>query len=235
MENARHSERPPSRLTARAAADQARREAYRLIVLEAASASFGKAGVAATKMEQLARQAGISLATLYSVYRGKAEIVDALHEHRLREIHAASLAARQAESNPLDALLAGSRAYITYFIEHPDYLRLYIEEGSNWGVRDSMVAGTRRAEVWSEGVAQFATIFRQGIESGVFAAGDPDQLARVMLAMQQVQLSDWLNSMKKVDLEVLVASIETLLVRAFCACPSCGRATPKIDRTETRT
>ena len=195
-----------------------------MIVLEAAGSSFEKVGVAATKMEQLARKAGISLATLYTVYRGKAEIVDALHEQRLREIHAASLAARQAESNPLDALLAGSRAYITYFIEHPDYLRLYIDEGSSWGVRDSMVAGTRRAEVWSEGVAQFAVIFRQGIESGVFATGDPDQLARMMLAMQQVQLSDWLHDMKKVDPKVLVASTETLLTRAFCICPICGGA-----------
>ncbi len=222
MENVRHADGPPPRMTARAAADQARREAYRSIVLEAASSSFAKAGVAATKMEQLARQAGISLATLYTVYRGKAEIVDALHEQRLREIHAASLAAREAESNPLDALLAGSRAYMTYFIEHPDYLRLYVDEGSSWGVRDSMVAGTRRAEVWSEGVAQFAEIFRQGIESGVFAVGDPDQLARMMLAMQQVQLSDWIHNIKNIDPEVLVASIETLLKRAFCVCPRCG-------------
>jgi AcrR family transcriptional regulator len=223
MENARQSERPPPRLAARAAAHEARQEAYRLIVLEAAGRSFAQVGVAATKMEELARQAGISLATLYSVYRGKAEIVDALHEHRLREIHAASLAARQAESNPLAALLAGSRAYITYFIEHPDYLRLYIDEGSNWGVRDSIDTGTRRAEAWSEGVAQFSTIFKQGIEASVFAVGDPDQLARVMLAMQQVQLADWLHSKKAADPEVLVASVETLLMRAFCICPSCGR------------
>jgi AcrR family transcriptional regulator len=239
MVNSRRSDQrlaaTPPRMTARAAADEARRNSYRLVVLEAASTSFAREGITATKMDRLAREAGISLATLYTVYRGKAEIVDALHEHRLREIHAASFAAREVESDPLAALLAGSRAYISYFIEHPDYLRLYIDEGSSWGVRDSIREGTRRAEAWSEGVAEFAEIFRNGIEAGVFANGDPDQFARVMLAMQQVQLADWLNSEKPAQLEVLVESVETLLKRAFCLCPTCEHEPmPRAKRSSTR-
>lgn len=214
---------PPPRVTARAAADRARRQAYRVAILDAASASFARIGVAATRMDELARKAGISLATLYSVFRGKAEVVDALHEQRLREIHEASSAAREASSDPLAALLAGSRAYITYFVEHPDYLRLYVEEGSSWGVRDSIGQGTRRAEVWSEGVAQFAEVFAEGIEAGVFADGDPDQLARMMLAMQQVQLADWLASDRAMRPDALVAKVESFVRRAFCVCPGCER------------
>ena len=82
---------PARRATAREHAKNARHAAYRGLVVEAAAEAFARDGVAATKMEHLAEAAGISLGTLYSVYRGKAEIVDALHASRLREIHAASI------------------------------------------------------------------------------------------------------------------------------------------------
>jgi len=167
-------------------------------------------------MEHLAEGSGLSLGTVYSVYKGKAEIVDALHEARLREIHSASVVAEEAQPNPLDALLAGSRAYITYFLEHPDYLRMYIDEGTNWGVRDSMNGESRRATVWDEGVVQLAMILERGIEDGVFEPGRPDRLARMMLAMQQIQLADWLEEDMETDPRVIMAEVETLIRRAFC-------------------
>ena len=167
-------------------------------------------------MEALADEAGISLGTLYSVYKGKAEIIDALHESRLREIHSASIEAEIAQAEPLDALLAGSRAYLSYFIEHPDYLRMYLDEGANWGVRDSMDRGSRRAAVWADGVAQLAAIFARGIAAGVFEPGDPDRLARTMLAMQQVQISDWADKTCEMSQDDLLAETERLIRRAFC-------------------
>lgn len=204
------------RATARDRAKNARQEAYRDLVLEAAGSAFARQGISNTKMEELAEQAGLSLGTLYSVYKGKAEIVDALHEARLREIYAASIEAESLEANPLEALLAGSRAYIAYFIEHSDYLKMYIDEGTNWGVRDSMDRESRRAAIWGDGVAHLAEIFERGIESGVFENGRADRLARTMLAMQQVQLADWLAEDMQTEPEVVMAEVETLIRRAFC-------------------
>lgn len=206
----------PARDRARGQAREARRAAYRDLVLQAAGDAFARQGVPNTKMEDLASEAGLSLGTLYSVYRGKAEIVDALHEARLREIHAASVAAEEAEAEPLDALLAGSRAYVRYFIEHPDYLRMYIDEGSNWGVRGSMGRESGRAAVWEQGVAQLAAIVARGIEAGVFEPGRPDALARMMLAMQQVQLADWLAEGMTRAPEDVIAEVEGLIRRALC-------------------
>ena len=97
---AARARRAPSiipRETARDRAKNARQEAYRDLVLEAAGSAFARQGVPNTKMEELAEQAGLSLGTLYSVYKGKAEIVDALHEARLREIHSASIEAELLE------------------------------------------------------------------------------------------------------------------------------------------
>jgi len=204
------------RATARNRAKNARQAAYRDLVLEAAGSAFARQGVPNTKMEELAERAGLSLGTLYSVYRGKAEIVDALHEARLREIHSASIEAELQEANPIEALLAGSRAYIAYFIEHPDYLKMYIDEGTNWGVRDSMDRESRRAVIWEDGVAHLSEIFERGIEAGVFEKGRADRLARTMLAMQQVQLADWLAEDMQTEPEVVMAEVETLICRAFC-------------------
>ncbi len=204
------------RRSAREETLDARRALYRDRVLRAAGDAFEKRGVPQTRMEELADEAGISLGTLYSVYKGKAEIVDALHESRLREIHAASIEAEVAESDPLEALLAGSRAYITYFLERPDYLRMYLEEGSSWGVRDSMGRESRRAAVWNDGVEHLAAIFRRGIDADVFEPGVPDRLARMMLAMQQVQLADWIEDGMKEPAETIMREAEILIRRAFC-------------------
>ena len=207
---------PARRATAREHAKNARHAAYRGLVVEAAAEAFARDGVAATKMEHLAEAAGISLGTLYSVYRGKAEIVDALHASRLREIHAASIDAESAAAGPLEALLAGSRAYLAYFMERPDYLRMYLDEGANWGVRRSMDRESGRAAVWGDGVVQLAAIFERGIAEGVFEPGHPDRLARTMLAMQQVLLADWYEDGADPSDDEIMNEVEVLLRRAFC-------------------
>ena len=93
---------------------------------------------------------------------------------------------------------------------------MYIDEGSSWGVRASMARGERRAAVWNDGVAQLAAIFERGIESGVFEPGPPDRLARMMLAMQQVQLADWLEDGMQTDRETLMQEVDAQIRRAFC-------------------
>ena len=208
--------RPARKAAAREQAKNARHAAYRDLVVAAASEAFARDGIASTKMEDLAEAAGISLGTLYSVYTGKAEIVDALHETRLREIHSASVEAEIAASDPLDALLAGSRAYLTYFMQRPDYLRMYLDEGANWGVRRSMDRVSRSKAVWNDGVAQLAAIFERGIEAGVFEAGNSDRLARTMLAMQQVLLADWFEDGMSASESAVMNEVEVLLRRTFC-------------------
>ena len=210
------SRAPARKRAAQEHARNARKSAYQNLVLEAAGAAFACQGIPSTKMEDLALEAGISLGTLYSVYKGKAEIIDALHEARLREIHSTSVEAEMRESDPLDALLAGSRAYVTYFIEHPDYLRMYLDEGANWGVRTSMGRGSRRAAVWADGVEQLTNIFERGIADGTFEPGPPDRLARVMLSMQQVLLADWFEDGMTASTDEILDEIEVLLRRTFC-------------------
>ena len=60
---------------------------YRKAVCEAAECLFADRGIDETKVEEIAREAGISIATLYSVFdAGKAQIVRSVHENHLDEL-----------------------------------------------------------------------------------------------------------------------------------------------------
>lgn len=205
--------RAPSR------AREARQSLYRDLVLEAAEATFGAHGVENSKMEEIAEAAGLSLGTVYTVFRGKAAIVDALHERRLRELLEHSNAAVHGLEDPLARLLAAVRAYAEYFLANPDYLRMYVAEGSSWGMRSGVEALPARARAWARGIAMQARLFRQGIDLGIFHPGDPDRMARTMVAMQQVRLADWLADGMSEDADAIVGEMELQLRRSFCARP----------------
>lgn len=198
---------------------QARQALYRDLVIEAAEATFGAHGVESSKMEQIAEAAGLSLGTVYAVFRGKAAIVDALHERRLGDLLERTDAAVQGLEDPLEKLLASVRAYVEYLLANPDYLRMYIAEGSSWGLRSGVDALPARARAWARGIAMQERLFRQGIELGIFHPGDPDRMARTMVAMQQVRLADWLADGMSEDADAIVGEMELQLRRSFCARP----------------
>lgn len=197
----------------------ARRALYREMVLEAAEPIFARRGVEGARMEEIAEAAGLSLGTVYAVFRGKAEIVDALHEARLRDMLAAAEESSRMRGGPLELLLAAVRAYVGYFLAHPEYLRMYLAEGTSWGVRAAIATHPRRTAAWSEGIDRLARLFEAGMRAGVFVAGDADQAARVMIAVQQVQLADWLEGGMRRDPRALVAEIGGQIRRSFCTEP----------------
>jgi AcrR family transcriptional regulator len=210
--------RGAARAPRRKSASQDAREAlYRRLVVDAAEARFAAKGVDATRMEEIAEAAGLSLGTVYAVFRGKPAIVDALHESRLRELLRRSAEAARGLEEPLEMLIAGVRAYVEYFLAHPDYLRIHLGEGTSWGL--PVRGRSPRAAAWEEGHAMQERLFRRGIEAGVFHPDDPGRLARTLVAMQQVRLADWLAGGMREDPEEIVSGMVLQLRRSFCARP----------------
>jgi AcrR family transcriptional regulator len=201
----------------KSSAQEAREALYRELVLEAAEARFAAKGIDATRMEEIAADAGLSLGTVYSVFRGKPAIVDALHEARLRDLLQRSIDVARGLEDPLEMLIAGTRAYVEYFLAHPNTLRIQLGEGRSWGL--PLEGGSLRAAAWAEGHAMQARLFRRGIEAGIFHRGDPGRLARTLAAMQQVRLADWLEGGMREDPDEIVSELELQLRRAFCALP----------------
>jgi len=201
-------------------ARQAREGLYRDLILSAAARTFAERGVDAARMEEVAAAAGLSLGTVYSVFRGKAAIVDALHERRLGEVRERASEVARGVSDPLQSLIAGVRAYITYFLANPDYLRMYLAGGQSWGTGSGEPQPSARTTAWQEGIAAQARSFERGIAAGVFYPGDPNRMARTLVAMQQVRLADWLAEGMRDDVETVIGEMELQLRRAFCRRPA---------------
>jgi AcrR family transcriptional regulator len=197
-------------------ARRARNELYRQLILEAAERVFAGKGVEDAKMEEIAGESGLSLGTLYSVFSGKAELVRAIHETRLREVLQRTIDVAPGANDPLELLLSGVRSYVEFFVLHPDYLRMHLREGYAWGLGGAAVSSRERAAAWSEGIAMQTALFERGVAEGIFCDRDPELMARMMIAMQQVQLADWVERNMSGDPSDLVADMQAQVRRSFC-------------------
>ncbi len=198
-------------------AQDAREALYRGLILEAAEPLFAEKGIDATKMDEIAEGAGLALGTVYSVFRGKSAIADGLHETHLGELISQANAAARDLNQPLDMLIAGIRAYVLYFLAHPDYLRIHLDLGQSWGL--PVRGGSPRAAAWEKGHRHQVDLIERGIEEETFYADDPSRLANHLAAMQQIRLAEWVVGGMKEDPESIVASMELHLRRAFCRKP----------------
>ena len=194
----------------------ARADMYRGLVIEAAERLFAERGVDDTRMEAIAAEAGLSLGTLYSVFTGKAEIVGAIHEVRLEEVLRRAVESAGDRDAPLAMLLAGVRTYVSFFLEHPSYLRMHLREGYSWAQGSGFAASGTQTEAWRKGVAMQAALFARGATEGVFYPGDPMVQTRMMIAMQQVQLASWVETGMTADRDALLDEIEQQVRRSFC-------------------
>jgi len=197
-------------------ARRAREGLYRRLILEAAERIFAEKGFDAAKIEEVAAASGLSLGTLYSVVGGKSDVMRAVHEARNAEILACAAVAAERAGGSLESLLAAVRAYVEFFVGHPDYLRIHLRGGHAWGLAGAGSRSRSQLHAWDEGIDLYAGIFERGIAAGSFHPGAPRLLARMMIAMQQVQLADWVERGTSEDPEALVADVQAQLRRSFC-------------------
>lgn len=197
-------------------ARRAREETYRRLILEAAERLFAEKGFDDAKIEEIAAGSGLSLGTLYSVFAGKPDVMRAVHEARNREILARSAAAAAEVPGAVQGLLAAVAASVGFFVAHPDYLRIHLRGGHAWGLAAAGGRSRSQAHRWEEGIELYAAIFERGIAEGAFHPGSPRLLARMAIAMQQVQLADWVEQGMRQAPAELVADVHARLRRAFC-------------------
>jgi AcrR family transcriptional regulator len=207
--------RATARKNARASVRARRADLYRSVVLEAAERVFAERGFADARMQEIAAAAGLSLATLYGVFPGKAELFDAIHERRGRELleHAARV---DSGLGLRKALLAGVRGYVGYLIEHPAFLRMQLHDGAAWAMPEPTFRSQAQRAAWTEGIRRMAELLREGSAAGEFVAEDPTVMAKTMIAMHQVALADWIERGGGESREALLGRIVAQVERAFC-------------------
>lgn len=175
----------PARRQTRQRVREARQEAYRSLILEAAERVFATRGYAEVKVQEIADDAGIATGTVYAIFPSKQELYRAVHQLNLEE-----LAKRYAEI-PGDR---DSRAVIrdrvdvsTRFLSsRPDYLRIYLREAAGWGFDASALP---------KGAADFADLplYQRGVRRGELVGEDPELLQSLAMATSHVILFHWLK------------------------------------------
>ena len=114
----------------------------------------------------------------------------------------------------LDLLLAGVRAYVHFLIEHPNYLRMHLAEGYSWAASGQYRSGEQIA-AWEQGIELTASLMAAGQAEGLIVDGDTTLMAKMMAAMQQVQIADWVDGGMSAPADDLIAAIQLQFRRSF--------------------
>ena len=184
---------------------------YRELVLECAERIFADGGYHASKMQDIAAEAGISLNTLYGVFPGKRELFEELHEYRGQAFFSSIEGPLRKPGPAPEALARAVHAYVRFLVAHVDYFHVDLREGRSWAVGDVEASPTFQA-----GIKLWIELFRRGIDEGVFHDEDPELMATTAFGILQAQLAVLLARGGSRDVDRIAERIHLQLERAFC-------------------
>lgn len=198
---------------------EARAQMYRGLVLRCAERVFAARGYHTARMQEVAAEAGISLATLYAAFPSKRAVFEALHETRGAEFLAEVDAALAEPGDARESLRRGIHAFVRYLVRHPDYFRVDLREGRSWAIGD-----VEASPAFQAGIEHWTALMKRGIAEGVFHADDPDVMAVTVFGVMQIQLAAWLLKAARPDAQDIADRICLQLERMLCKPEeACGR------------
>ena len=118
------------------------------------------------------------------------------------------------DTDTLGLLLHGVEAYSRYQLEHPDYLRLTLREGGAWSSSRAMTL-PEQLDAWNTGYALAVQTFRAGVDDGTFVDEPPELLARMMIALQQVVLGEWVEQGMTEPHDAVLRRVRHAMIRTF--------------------
>ena len=114
-----------------------------------------------------------------------------------------------------DDLEALSRAFIGYFHEHRDFLRMQLQLGAAWADGAIPAKAHHHSEVAAEIHDLQLRIFQKGVATGAFIEEDPAYLETLFSGIDQIHLGHWLSHGGKESVEELTDSFLRILRRTF--------------------
>ncbi|MCA9529950.1 MAG: TetR/AcrR family transcriptional regulator [Myxococcales bacterium] len=192
----------------------AKRALYRDAVLDAAEEAFAEHGYNGTRVQAIARAAGLSLTTLYGAFDTKREMFRAVHERRLSALLANILRGLDGAESAFARIQRGIEVYLRFHMAHPSYLRMHLREGTAWATVDEL--GTpEQTRAWRFGLRLMVAAFEQAMAEGAFVRDDPELMARTAIAMHQVRLALWVDRGMTEPPDRVAGDAARQLVRAF--------------------
>lgn len=191
----------------------ARVDVYRSRILDVAETVFAEAGFEGAHIKDIARRAGLSVGTVYGIFDGKDAVFHAVHDARTQDLFARAAEIVGEGTSALDAILAGVDLTMRFFAEHPDYLRMHLRDRTAWSLPEQSTP--LQSENWQRGIEVISATMALGMESGELHPGDPESCARIVMAMHQVKLAEWLARDPRGPIGPAIEELQALLRRAF--------------------
>lgn len=173
--------------------DDVRRRLYREHILAAAEIEFSSAGFSGAKVGDIAKRAGVSLATVYKNVGGKDDLWDALNALRMAEFtEAVHSQTRQIES-PLERILVGAKVEIEFFAQQEHFLRLHLKDGLSWGTASTYPGAGRGSQrtVWQVGMEMITRTAEAAVDAGEIVGMRTSVVASLVISALQVWLTHW--------------------------------------------
>lgn len=172
----------PSRRTRRR---QLHQELAREQLLDAAEEVFAAKGYHEATLKEVAALAEFSVGSVYSFFENKDDLFLSIWLRRGAEFTPGLEAAVGAAPGPLQALHAIVDFEVGFFRDHPHFGRLYLRSAGTTVLSPEIPASADLNANLERAIGVQAEVIRRGQEAGVFRAGDPWSLARVLSGMVQ--------------------------------------------------
>jgi AcrR family transcriptional regulator len=152
-----------------------RTESTRAALIAAARGLFAERGYAEVAMEEVVAAAGVTRGALYHQFGGKRELFEAVFEQVEREITEDIAVKALSGRDPLDALRAGSRAFLDHCLD-PEMQRIALLDAP------AVLGWERWREIGGRyGLGLTEATLAAGIEAGVIVALAPRPLAHLLM------------------------------------------------------
>ncbi len=143
------------------------RSVHREKIASAASALFLEKGIAETSMDDIAKAARYSKATLYVYFESKEEIVDILVLHSMKKLYdsiASALARRETTKERYDFICRG---LVQYQEEFPFYFKMVLDKiNLDFETHDDLPEEKETYQIGEEINEKLKEFLRSGIENG---------------------------------------------------------------------
>lgn len=151
-------------------------------IIEAALAAFGERGLAAARLEDIAKRAGLSKGTIYLYFPNKEELFrEVIRSTVVSRIEEREQAVREAPGTATEVLETYMRSYWRFMrsAEFAPIFRLVHAEIHNFPDLATFYA----EEVVARGHRLIQTLIARGLDSGEFRPIDPRVAARMVSSM----------------------------------------------------
>ena len=150
-------------------------EQTRLNILQVAASEFAEKGLAGARVDEIAEKINSSKRMIYYYFGGKEQLYQAVLEQAYAQIRARESAANYAALPADEALSLYVGHTFDYHAQHPEFVRLVMNENIHFGAHIGAVPGIKERN--RSVIATLQAILDKGVKEGRFRKGlDPVEL-----------------------------------------------------------